>query len=152
MTLAEHFFHTFPQLEGVGFSHRWGGAIDTCSRFSPFWGTAYDRRVAYVVGYTGLGVAATRFGANVMLDLLGNQRTQRTALKMVSQQAAAVPARTRPDRRGAAHPPLDRGRRCERRSAQPVAADPRPTRPRLRLLNDTNGGPVDHLDPRKAHP
>jgi glycine/D-amino acid oxidase-like deaminating enzyme len=24
--LADHFFTTFPQLEGVGFSHRWGGA------------------------------------------------------------------------------------------------------------------------------
>jgi len=91
MTLAKNFFHTFPQLEDVGFSHRWGGAIDTCSRFSPFWGTAYDRRVAYVVGYTGLGVAATRFGANVMLDLLGNQRTQRTALKMVSSKPLPFP-------------------------------------------------------------
>ena len=28
--------HDFPQLEGLRFSHRWGGAIDTCSRFSVF--------------------------------------------------------------------------------------------------------------------
>src|SRR5215207_9828139 len=33
--LAEHFFQAFPQLEGVRFTHAWGGAIDTCSRFSP---------------------------------------------------------------------------------------------------------------------
>ncbi|MBI0383616.1 FAD-dependent oxidoreductase, partial [Streptomyces albiflaviniger] len=33
-TLAEHFFRCFPQLEDVRFSHAWGGAIDTCSRFS----------------------------------------------------------------------------------------------------------------------
>ena len=33
-TLSQHFFHTFPQLEGMRFTHRWGGAIDTCSRFS----------------------------------------------------------------------------------------------------------------------
>jgi glycine/D-amino acid oxidase-like deaminating enzyme len=32
--LATHFFETFPQLEGVRFTHRWGGAIDTSSRFS----------------------------------------------------------------------------------------------------------------------
>ena len=38
--LAGHFFTTFPQLEGIGFSHRWGGAIDTCSRFCAFFGTA----------------------------------------------------------------------------------------------------------------
>ena len=38
--LAEHFSATFPQLEGLGFSHRWGGAIDTCSRFSRARGAA----------------------------------------------------------------------------------------------------------------
>ena len=30
-TLAEHFFTTFPQLEGLRFTHRWAGAIDTCT-------------------------------------------------------------------------------------------------------------------------
>ena len=62
--LSQH-FTTFPQLEGVRFSHRWGGAIDTCSRFSVFFGTAHGGRVAYAVGYTGLGVVSTRFGARV---------------------------------------------------------------------------------------
>ena len=32
--LAEHFLATFPQLAGVRFSHRWGGVIDTCTRFT----------------------------------------------------------------------------------------------------------------------
>ena len=27
LRLADHFFTTFPQLEGIGFSHRWAGAI-----------------------------------------------------------------------------------------------------------------------------
>ena len=31
--LAEHFFATFPQLAGLRFTHRWGGVIDTCTRF-----------------------------------------------------------------------------------------------------------------------
>jgi glycine/D-amino acid oxidase-like deaminating enzyme len=52
--LAEHFFATFPQLEGVSFSHAWGGVIDTCTRFCPFSGTAYGGRLAYAAGYTGL--------------------------------------------------------------------------------------------------
>lgn len=68
--LAEHFFETFPQLEGLRFSHRWGGVIDTSTRFSVGFGTAFDGRVAYAVGYTGLGVGATRFGARVCVDLL----------------------------------------------------------------------------------
>ena len=89
--LAEHFLTTFPQLEGIGFSHRWGGAIDTCSRFCAFFGTAHRGRVAYALGYTGLGVAATRFGARVMLDLLSGQPTELTQLEMVRSKPVPFP-------------------------------------------------------------
>ena len=89
--LAGHFFTTFPQLEGVRFTHRWGGAIDTCSRFCAFWGTSHGGRVAYVLGHTGLGVGASRFGALVMLDLLAGRRTERTALRMVRTRPLPFP-------------------------------------------------------------
>jgi glycine/D-amino acid oxidase-like deaminating enzyme len=89
--LADHFAETFPQLEGLRFSHKWGGVIDTCSRFSSFFGTAHGGKLAYAVGYTGLGVGATRFGANVMLDLLSGERTERTALKMVRTKPVPFP-------------------------------------------------------------
>jgi len=89
--LAEHFFQAFPQLEGLRFTHAWGGAIDTCSRFSPFWGTAHHGRTAYTVGYTGLGVGATRFGARVMLDLLDDKKTERTELEMVRTKPLPFP-------------------------------------------------------------
>lgn len=91
LKLAAHFFRCFPQLEGIRFSHAWGGAIDTCSRFSAFFGTAYDGRVAYAAGYTGLGVGATRFGAEVMLDLLAGERTERTGLEMVRSKPLPFP-------------------------------------------------------------
>jgi glycine/D-amino acid oxidase-like deaminating enzyme len=90
-TLSQHFFTTFPQLEGLRFSHRWGGAIDTCSRFSVFFGTALGGRVAYAVGYTGLGVAATRFGARVGLDLLDGRTTEATMLKYVRRKPVPFP-------------------------------------------------------------
>ena len=32
------------------FTHAWGGAIDTCSRFCVFWGQAMQGRVAYALG------------------------------------------------------------------------------------------------------
>ena len=89
--LAEHFLQTFPQLTGIRFSHAWGGAIDTCSRFSAFWGTAYGGRVAYVAGYTGLGVGASRFGAATMLDLLDGRQTERTELEMVRRKPLPFP-------------------------------------------------------------
>ena len=89
--LAEHFFQTFPQLDGLRFSHAWGGAIDTCSRFSVFWGTAHAGRSAYALGYTGLGVGSSRFGARVMLDLLEGQSNERTNLQMVRQKPVPFP-------------------------------------------------------------
>ncbi|MEU9232728.1 NAD(P)/FAD-dependent oxidoreductase [Streptomyces subrutilus] len=91
LTLAEHFFTAFPQLEGLRFSHAWGGAIDTCSRFSAFFGTAHSGKVAYAAGYTGLGVGATRFGADVMLDLLDGVSTERTRLEMVKSRPMPFP-------------------------------------------------------------
>ncbi|MEU7637269.1 FAD-dependent oxidoreductase [Streptomyces sp. NPDC039016] len=89
--LAQHFFTCFPQLEGLRFTHTWGGAIDTCSRFSAFFGTAHGGRTAYALGYTGLGVGATRFGAEVMLDLLSGERTERTELEMVRSKPLPFP-------------------------------------------------------------
>jgi glycine/D-amino acid oxidase-like deaminating enzyme len=89
--LAEAFLETFPQLKGIKFTHGWGGAIDTCSRFSPFWGKAFRGRVAYVMGYTGLGVASTRFGAQVMLDLLDGVDNERTRLEMVRKKPWPFP-------------------------------------------------------------
>ncbi|MFD6277086.1 NAD(P)/FAD-dependent oxidoreductase [Streptomyces sp. NPDC060209] len=91
LKLAGQFFECFPQLSGVRFSHAWGGAIDTCSRFSAFFGTAHRGRVAYAAGYTGLGVGATRFGAEVMLDLLSGRETVRTGLRMVRSRPMPFP-------------------------------------------------------------
>jgi glycine/D-amino acid oxidase-like deaminating enzyme len=89
--LAGHFFTTFPQLEGLSFTHRWAGVIDTCSRFCQFWGTAMGGRVSYVLGYTGAGVAATRFGARVALDLAFGRRTELTELDFVRSRPLPFP-------------------------------------------------------------
>jgi len=89
--LAEHFNATFPQLDGIEFTHSWGGVIDTCSRFCAFYGTARAGRLAYVAGYTGLGVGASRFGANVVLDLLAGEPTERTELQMVRTRPLPFP-------------------------------------------------------------
>ena len=89
--LASHFFTTFPQLEGVRFTHRWAGVIDTCSRFTAFFGHARGGRVAHAAGFTGLGVAGTRFAANVMLDQLFGLETERTSLQMVKSMPIPFP-------------------------------------------------------------
>jgi glycine/D-amino acid oxidase-like deaminating enzyme len=89
--LASHFFTTFPQLEGLRFTHRWAGAIDTCTRFAAFHGLARHGRVAYAAGFTGLGVGATRFAAEVMLDRLSGRDTERSRLAMVRRKPLPFP-------------------------------------------------------------
>jgi glycine/D-amino acid oxidase-like deaminating enzyme len=89
--LADHFFATFPQLADVTFTHKWGGVIDTCSRFCAFFGTARAGRLAYAAGYTGLGVGASRFGGRVLLDLLAGEPTELTELEMVRSKPIPFP-------------------------------------------------------------
>jgi len=89
--LAEHFFTTFPQLEGLHFTHRWGGPIATTTRFTAGWSLAHDGQLVWAAGYTGLGVGASRFGARVALDLVFGQTTERTELEMVRKKPVPFP-------------------------------------------------------------
>ena len=89
--LAKEFFETFPQLEGVKFSHRWSGIIASSTRFCMVSNVAYDGRVAWAVGYTGLGVAASRFGARVVIELLGYKPTDILDLLFVQKKTMNWP-------------------------------------------------------------
>jgi hypothetical protein len=48
-------------------------------------------RVTYALGYTGLGVGASRFGADVMLDLLEGRPTEHTELEFVRRRPLPFP-------------------------------------------------------------
>jgi glycine/D-amino acid oxidase-like deaminating enzyme len=89
--LAQRFFTAFPQLEGISFSHRWGGAIDTCSRFFAFYGTTLEGRVGWAVGHTGLGVGASRFSANLALDILDGVENEVTSLRYTTAKPVPFP-------------------------------------------------------------
>ena len=84
--LAKEFFETFPQLAGVKFSHRWSGIIATSTRFCMVPGHAYNGRVAWTTGYTGLGVGASRFGARIAIELLGYQPSDILNMEFVKKK------------------------------------------------------------------
>ena len=90
-TLARNFGATFPQLEGIRFTHRWSGVIDTSTRFCAVFGTAHGGRTAWATGFTGLGVGASRFAADVVLDLLSGEETERTRLELVRRKPLPFP-------------------------------------------------------------
>lgn len=66
--LERHFRAFFPQLSDVEFTHHWGGPIAVTTRFTPVFGTAFGGCLHYALGYTGLGVGATRFAARVLSE------------------------------------------------------------------------------------
>jgi hypothetical protein len=50
-----------------------------------------SNRVVYAVGYTGLGVAATRFAASTMLDLLAGRKSIATKTDFVKDKPLPFP-------------------------------------------------------------
>jgi glycine/D-amino acid oxidase-like deaminating enzyme len=68
--LESQFRAAFPQLAALRFPHRWGGAIDTTSRFTVTFGQALGGRLTYALGYTGLGVGASRWAGGIVRDFI----------------------------------------------------------------------------------
>lgn len=89
--LASAFFDTFPQLEGLSFSHAWSGAIDLSTRMAVHFQRYYDGKVVYAGGYSGFGVSASRFGARVALDILAGSTLPESRLEFATKLPAMVP-------------------------------------------------------------
>ena len=89
--LARQFVETFPQLDGIRFTHRWGGAIDTSTRFSVTFGETLGGRVHYALGYTGLGVGATRWAAGVLRDMVLDRGSDVLRMRFVRSRPFPIP-------------------------------------------------------------
>ncbi len=89
--LEAQFFRAFPQLEGLEFPYRWGGAIDTTSRFTVSFGRLFGGRVVSVLGYTGLGVGASRWAGGVVRDVILRPAEDRLRLRLVTSPSIPFP-------------------------------------------------------------
>lgn len=89
--LERNFAATFPQLEGIRFTHRWGGAIDTTTRFCATFGDVMGGRVHYALGYTGLGVGASRWAAGILRDKLLRPSSDLLRLRLVNSAPLPIP-------------------------------------------------------------
>ncbi|MEV0285692.1 FAD-dependent oxidoreductase [Kribbella sp. NPDC050820] len=134
LMLARHFFQTFPQLEGLRFTHRWGGVINTSTRFCAFFGTAHSGRLSYAHRLHRPGRSR---------HPLRRRRHARPPVRRIHRPHCAphgprtpppLPTRTPPRSRHPPDPLVDVPSRQERRPPKPLAPNPGPPRPRLRLL------------------
>jgi glycine/D-amino acid oxidase-like deaminating enzyme len=89
--LERNFAATFPQLDGIRFTHRWGGAIDTTTRFCATFGDVLGGRVHYALGYTGLGVGASRWAAGVLRDKVLRPSSDLLRLRFVRSAPLPIP-------------------------------------------------------------
>ena len=89
--LEAQFFRAFPQLDGLTFPYRWGGAVDTTSRFTVTFGQTMGGRVTYALGYTGLGVGASRWAAGVVRDFILRPGEDRLRLRLVNSPPVPFP-------------------------------------------------------------
>jgi glycine/D-amino acid oxidase-like deaminating enzyme len=81
----------FPQLEGVRFTHAWGGPIDQTPSFTPFFRTLPPGNVHAGLGFSGHGLAQTRIGGSILASLVQGVRDEWTALPVVGVEVAKAP-------------------------------------------------------------
>jgi glycine/D-amino acid oxidase-like deaminating enzyme len=89
--LLRAFFETFPQLHDVRISHLWGGPIDFCVRYSAFLQSFYGDRAVYVGGYSGFGIAGSRFAARLALARLDRLDVPEMKLALTRQLPGSLP-------------------------------------------------------------
>jgi glycine/D-amino acid oxidase-like deaminating enzyme len=81
--LELQFRRAFPQLADLRFPYRWGGAIDTTTRFTVTFGRSMGDRLLYALGYTGLGVGASRWAGGVIRDMILRPESDLLRLRFV---------------------------------------------------------------------
>ena len=81
----------FPQLEGVRFTHAWGGPIDMTASWTPFFRTLSPGNLHAGLGFSGHGLAATRVGGQTLASLVLGERDEWTALPVVGDALSRTP-------------------------------------------------------------
>lgn len=92
LRLVNAFYRTFPQLkETVRFSHAWSGPIGLTTRMAVHYQRFHQGKMVFAGGYSGFGVTASRFGAQVGLDILDGKQTEATRLSFANTVPGYIP-------------------------------------------------------------
>jgi glycine/D-amino acid oxidase-like deaminating enzyme len=88
---AQGLLWMFPQLEGVRFTHAWGGPIDHTASFVPFFWTRPPGNVHAGLGFSGHGLAQTKLGGKILASMALGARDPWTAMPVVGPVVGKVP-------------------------------------------------------------
>ena len=81
----------FPQLEGVRFTHAWGGPIDHTASFLPFFRTLPPGNVHAGLGFSGHGLVQTRLGGRILASLTLGADDEWSSMPVVGRGIGTVP-------------------------------------------------------------
>jgi glycine/D-amino acid oxidase-like deaminating enzyme len=81
----------FPGLEGVRFTHRWGGPVSVPLDLAPAIGHLGDQRALYSLGCVGHGVSMTHLNGCTLTDLLLERKTDLTDVWFVNRSTIPWP-------------------------------------------------------------
>lgn len=89
--VISHFRATFPMLDDVQFSHRWGGPFSVTLDLNPAIGYLADQRAVYSLGCIGHGVSMSHLNAQTLRDMLLEQKTDLTDGPFVQRRVIPWP-------------------------------------------------------------
>jgi glycine/D-amino acid oxidase-like deaminating enzyme len=78
---------SFPQLEGVRFTHAWGGIMGITEDWMPSFGTMGDsKNIFHAVAFNGEGVVMAQLAGRIVAEMIAGEETPLTRLAMVNKR------------------------------------------------------------------
>ena len=81
----------FPQLQGIRFTHAWGGPIDQTAAFVPFYRTLRPGTIHAGLGYSGHGLAQTFVGGKILASTVLGREDEWTSLAVNRPEVVKAP-------------------------------------------------------------
>ncbi len=81
----------FPQLDGVRFTHAWGGPIDQTPTFVPFYRTLPPGNVYAGLGFSGHGLTQTFVGGHILASTVLGRDDEWTSLAVNRPESSLAP-------------------------------------------------------------
>jgi glycine/D-amino acid oxidase-like deaminating enzyme len=88
---ARGLLEMFPQLEGIRFTHAWGGPIDQTPTFVPFFRTLEPGNVHAGLGFSGHGVVQTFVGGQILASTVLGLDDEWTSLAVNRPELVKAP-------------------------------------------------------------
>ena len=81
----------FPQLEGVRFTHAWGGPIDHTASFLPFYRTLPPGNLHAGLGFSGHGLTQAKLGGRILASRVLGVEDEWTSLPVAGPEIGKAP-------------------------------------------------------------